>query len=306
MLPSNPSTDARRRRPRARIGGARVHPRRADPARAARLPRGRRSASSRASRSAPRRARATSRARFRRRRMPHPRALRADRVLASVVEEYGIDPASVDVAMECVPGDRVVPAGGRDRRRDGPDEGGAAARAAGPRSRSTREHSGRGVVRAEGLAILGHRSEAPRGTRRRGERPAPHARLRRARDRGRSSCASTRRACTSRRSAWIRWRMLRPSPVRTASRSSCATTNRVAVLTEDGVHDQAEAIVAAVGGGAALRLGGHARRRLGARDGRGHVASARADGVRAGRRRAAGDGDEPHRAALTRAPSPAA
>ena len=45
-------------------------------------------------------------------------------------------------------------------------------------------------------------------------------------------------------------------------------------LTDDGVREQADALVGAVGGGAALVVGGHPGRRLRAGDGRGHVASA--------------------------------
>ncbi len=79
----------------------------------------------------------------------------AARVLDTVVDEYGIDPGSVQLEMACVPAGVDVPAGRRDTDRHRADQGGASARAAHPRSRTSRRHCGGGVFRPEGFALLG-------------------------------------------------------------------------------------------------------------------------------------------------------
>ena len=166
-----------------------------------------------------------------------------------------------------------VSAGGSDHRDHGSDAGGAAARAAGAR------------VSIDSRAFRSRRPSARR-SRDSGEPDdaLPGATTRGASSCSRSatpcsrspsfSCASMRRACTSRRSAWIHWRMLPPSPAADGFTLVVRDDEPVAVLGDDGVHDQAEAIVVGRRRGCGAGLGGDAGRRLGARDRRGHLASA--------------------------------
>ena len=86
---------------------------------------------------------------------------RADAVLRSIVDEYGIDTDEVELSLSCRPAGSACPEAGATVVVTIATRVAPAARALGARPRIARERAGRGIRRPEGLAVLGRRVMRP-------------------------------------------------------------------------------------------------------------------------------------------------